>query len=76
MKKPSDLKRMSERSLNRFILDSQNELVALHAQLSLAKREQRARRQGRSKVRRAARGCGKGADTSGLVQREPSSTLH
>lgn len=22
------------------------------------------------------RGCGKGADTSGLVQREPSSTLH
>lgn len=54
MKKPWQLKRMSDAALSRYRLDLEDELVAKAAALSLAKREQRARRA----RRKARQGCG------------------
>ena len=57
MKKPWQLKRMSDATLSRYRLDLEDELVAMAAALALAKREQRARRA----KRKAAKGCGRKA---------------
>lgn len=57
-KKPSEMKRMSDRVLARLALDLRDELALVQAQLSLAKREQRARKQGRSKAKRSLEACG------------------
>ena len=55
MKKSSDLKRMSDAALSRYALDLNDELCALAAALSLAKREQRSRRKRKGVRRRCGR---------------------
>ena len=45
MKRPSELKRMSDKALSKYKLDLENEVRIAVAALSLAKREQRQRRQ-------------------------------
>lgn len=75
-KKPSQIKRMGERALSRFILDTADEMAALQAELSIAKREQRQRRKTRSNARRAKAHCGNQASSDGLVQRMQTETVH
>lgn len=75
-KKPSQIKRLSERALSRLVLDLKDELVAVQAQLSLAKREQRGRRKGKAQAKRAQRSCGRPADVLGLERRSDGETVH
>lgn len=75
-KKPSQIKRMGDRTLSRLILDTADEIAALQAELSIAKREQRQRRTKRTNARRAKAVCGQQASTKGLVYRENPDTLH
>lgn len=55
MKRPSELKRMSDRALNKLKLDLEDEVAALTAALALAKREQRARRTRKTARKRCGR---------------------
>lgn len=69
MKRPSELKRLSDKGLSRYALDLADELKALEAALAMAKREQRARRRGKAQRRQ----CGRKAR---LPQVRPSATVH
>lgn len=68
MKRPSELKRMSDKALSKYRLDLEDEAMALVAAIRIAKREQRARRQ-KKKVRKA---CGK---TTRMETLRPHATL-
>lgn len=68
MKRPSELKRMSDKALSKYRLDLEDEMMAMLGQLRMATREQRARRQ-KKKVRKA---CGK---TTRMETLRPHATL-
>lgn len=68
MKRPSELKRMSDKALSKYRLDLEDEMMAMVGQLRMAKREQRARRQ-KKKVRKA---CGR---TARMETLRPHATL-
>lgn len=68
MKRPSELKRLSDKGLSKYALDLADEVKALQAALAMAKREQRARRKGKARRRQ----CGRKAV---VVLRPASATL-
>lgn len=69
MKRPSELKRLSDKGLSRYACDLADEVKAFEAALAMAKREQRARRRGKAQRRQ----CGRKAPP---VQVRPSATVH
>lgn len=75
MKRPSELKRMSPKALSRYIADMGDEVMAAHAALSLAKREQRARRKAKGTKARQRATCGQPAPVQPWQHKAPDS-LH
>lgn len=72
MKTAKQLKRLTPATLSRYALDLRDEIKVLQAALSLAKREQRARKRTKTAVRR----CGRVTAPRPVLVRAPSDVLH